>query len=81
VNDSIEYQILNRQPREVWHCSVCKRYRHRDAVKGLLPAICCGQPAKLIDRYSQPIPVTVSERLLAQSAGSWSAPSGRCSNI
>lgn len=59
--DSIEYEIVNWKRREVWHCSVCKRYRHRDAAKELLPAICCGRPAKLIDIYEQPSPLVISE--------------------
>ena len=59
--DSIEYEIVNWKRREVWHCSVCKRYRHRDFQKGLLPAICCAEPAKLIDIYEQPTPFVVSE--------------------
>ena len=61
--DSIEYELVNWEKREVWKCSVCGRYRHRKTVKGIRPAICCGQPAKLIDRYEQPIQVTVSEPL------------------
>lgn len=53
--DSIEYELVNWEPREVWKCQgACKKYRHRQAVKGILPAICCGVPAKLIDRYRQP---------------------------
>ena len=61
MNDSIEYEIVNWSPREVWKCQTCKRYRHRDSVKGLLPAICCGQPAKLVMHYEQPKPFMVSE--------------------
>jgi hypothetical protein len=59
--DSVEYEIVNWTPREVWHCAVCKSYRHRPAAKGLLPAICCGQPAKLITSYSQPKPLQLTE--------------------
>jgi predicted metal-binding protein len=69
--DSIEYEIVNWEKREVWKCQAsCKRYRHRRAMKDLLPAICCGQPAKLMDRYEQPTPLMVSEPLASQSAGS-----------
>lgn len=68
MNDSIEYEIVNWERREVWHCSICNKYRHRRALKGLLPAICCGQPAKLIDRYSQPSPVIVEEPLSSAPA-------------
>lgn len=53
--DSIEYELVNWEPREVWKCQgACKKYRHRKAVKGILPAVCCGVTAKLIDRYRQP---------------------------
>ena len=70
-NDSIEYEIVNWEKREVWKCQGgCQRFRHRPTVKGLMPAICCGHPAKLIDRYSQPRPLIVSEPLARQSAGS-----------
>ncbi len=66
--DSIEYELVNREPREIWKCTgACARYRHRKFQKGLLPAICCGQPAKLIDRYEQPIPVVISEEVPARS--------------
>ena len=63
--DSIEYELVNWEAREVWKCSSCGRYRHRKALFGILPAQCCGQPAILIDRYKQPIDVTVSEPLSA----------------
>jgi len=64
MNDSIEYEILNWESREVWRCQgSCKKYRHRSTVKGILPAVCCGVPAKLIDRYRQPVAFTVSEQL------------------
>jgi hypothetical protein len=43
--DSIEYALINWEAREVWYCSICKRYRHRISRPGLLPAICCGPPA------------------------------------
>lgn len=70
--DSIEYEMVNWEPREVWKCQgECGRYRHRKSIKGILPAVCCGVPAKWIDRYEQPIPITVSELLPgAQSPGS-----------
>jgi hypothetical protein len=64
MNDSIEYELVNWQPREVWKCQGgCGKYRHRNVVKGILPAVCCGVPAKLIDRYSQPVAFTVSDSL------------------
>lgn len=66
MNDSIEYEIVNWSPREVWKCQTCKRYRHRDSVKGLLPAICCGEPAKLVMHYEQPKPFMVSEPIPAE---------------
>ena len=60
--DSIEYELVNWSPREVWKCQgACKKYRHRNAVKGILPAVCCGVPAKLIDRYSQPTSFEVNQ--------------------
>jgi hypothetical protein len=66
MKDSIEYEIVEWEPREVWKCSgQCGRFRHRKTVKGILPAQCCGQPAKLIDRYQQPFEVTVSDSLPA----------------
>jgi hypothetical protein len=68
--DSVEYEITNWSPREVWHCSVCKRYRHRNSAKGLLPTICCGQPAKLVTHYEQPIPFIVSEPIAGPDTGS-----------
>ena len=61
-NDSIEYEILNWEPREVWRClGACGKYRHRKNVKGILPAVCCGVPAKLIDRYQQPTSFEVNQ--------------------
>jgi hypothetical protein len=70
--DSVEYELVNWKPRQVWKCQgACQRFRHRDKIEGQLPAICCGVPAKLITSYSQPIPVQVSEPVgLSQSAGS-----------
>jgi hypothetical protein len=61
--DSIEYELVNWEAREVWKCSKCGRYRHRKAVFGIMPALCCSQPATLIDRYQQPIDITVSQSL------------------
>jgi hypothetical protein len=62
--DSIEYEILNWQPREVWKCQgACAKYRHRRVVKGILPAVCCGVPAKLIDRYQQPTAFQVEQAI------------------
>ena len=61
-NDSIEYEILNWEPREVWRCQgACGKYRHRRRIKGILPAVCCGVPAKLIDRYQQPTSFEVNQ--------------------
>lgn len=60
--DSIEYELVNWEPREVWHCQGgCGKYRHRIAVKGIRPAVCCGVPAKLIDRYQQPTSFEVNQ--------------------
>jgi hypothetical protein len=62
--DSIEYEILNWEPREVWKCQgACGKFRHRRALKGILPAVCCGVPARLWDRYQMPTPFTVSQSL------------------
>jgi predicted metal-binding protein len=62
MNDSIEYELLNWEPREVWRCQGgCGKYRHRRVVKGILPAVCCGVPAKLIDRYQQPTSFEVNQ--------------------
>ena len=66
--DSIEYELVNWEAREVWKCSSCGRYRHRKTVAGILAAQCCGQPAQLVDRYEQPVEITVSQSLSA-SAG------------
>ena len=60
--DSIEYELVNWEPREVWKCQgECGKYRHRSAVKGILPAVCCGVAAKLIDRYRQPTSFEVNQ--------------------
>ena len=60
--DSIEYELVNWEPREVWRCQGgCGKYRHRNAVKGILPAVCCGVAAKLIDRYRQPTSFEVNQ--------------------
>jgi hypothetical protein len=60
--DSIEYELVNWEAREVWRCQGgCGKYRHRNAVKGILPAVCCGVPAKLIDRYQQPTSFEVNQ--------------------
>ena len=62
MNDSIEYELVNWEPREVWKCQgACQKFRHRRAVKGILPAVCCGVPAKLIDRYRQPTSLEVNQ--------------------
>jgi hypothetical protein len=62
MNDSIEYELTNWEPREVWRCQgACGKYRHRRAIKGILPAVCCGVPAKPIDRYQQPTVQQVDE--------------------
>jgi len=57
--DHIEYELTQFESREIWHCSVCGRYRHRCRVVGQLDALCCEQRAKLIDRYEQPVDATV----------------------
>jgi hypothetical protein len=68
--DFIEYELVNWEAREVWKCQgQCGKYRHRREVKGTLTAICCGVPAKLVDRYKQPTPFTVSEPLTSPPAG------------
>lgn len=59
--DSIEYELINYEPREVYYCGVCERFRHRTVRPGILPAICCGQPARLFDRYEQPVRVNIIE--------------------
>jgi predicted metal-binding protein len=56
MSDSIEYEIVKFESREVWKCAgQCGRFRHRRSVSGILPAVCCQAPARLIDRYEQPI--------------------------
>ena len=66
--DSIEYELVNWEKREVWKCQGdCKKFRHRRVLKGILPAVCCGVPAKLIDRYEQPRPYVI-EQVLPQPA-------------
>jgi hypothetical protein len=69
--DSIEYELVNWKARQVWKCQgECQRFRHRDTIKGQLPAICCGVPAKTVTSYFQPSPVQVSEPVrLSQSTG------------
>lgn len=61
--DSIEYTLTNWEAREVWHCAACRRYRHRATRPGILPAVCCGQPAQLIDRYQQPVEIVIEEQV------------------
>lgn len=57
--DSIEYELTHFESRTVWKCAVNGHYRHRKEAPGSQPAICCGRPAKLVDRYEQPIDVEV----------------------
>jgi hypothetical protein len=66
--DSIAYELVNFEPREVYHCGICKRYRHRTVHPGILPAICCGQPAVLFDRYEQPVRVNIVEPIVQKSS-------------
>ena len=33
----IGYDWTELEPRELWHCSVCKQYRHRRHLTGLRP--------------------------------------------
>ena len=66
--DSIEYTLMNEEPREVYYCAACGRYRHRAVRPGQLPALCCGQPARLWDKYSQPVEVTINEPIIAPSS-------------
>jgi hypothetical protein len=61
MTDSIEYELMNFEPREVYHCAICKRFRHRTVRPGIMPAICCGQPARLFDKYKQPVRVNICE--------------------
>lgn len=78
MTDSIEYTLTNWEPREVWRCTgACKRFRHRPARPGILPAICCGQPAQLWDRYQQPVEVVIEEQVsppLSQSLPAAQSP-------
>jgi len=68
VTDSICYELVNETPREVWKClGACQRFRHRTVRPGILPAICCGVPARLWDRYSQPEVVNISEPIVSVS--------------
>jgi predicted metal-binding protein len=63
--DSIAYEVMKEEPREVWKClGKCGRFRHRRALPGLAPAICCGEQARLFDRYSQPIEIEIEERIV-----------------
>ena len=61
MNDYIEYELMSFESREVWHCTLCKRFRHRAIRPGIRPAICCGQPARLFDRYEQPSRVNITD--------------------
>jgi hypothetical protein len=62
--DSIAYALMKEEPRKVWNClGQCGRFRHRQALPDLLPAVCCGKPARLFDRYSQPIVVEIEDVL------------------
>jgi hypothetical protein len=71
IADSISYTLMREEPREVWKCTgACGRFRHRTVRPGILPAICCGQPARLWDRYSQPIEIEIEERVTACGARS-----------
>jgi hypothetical protein len=64
VMDSISYELMNEEPREVWQCEgECGQYRHRRVMPGILPAVHCGEPARLVMRYSQPIPVTIEQEI------------------
>jgi hypothetical protein len=68
--DSIEYTLTSWEPREVLRCTgTCKRFRHRTARPGLLPAICCGKTARLWDRYEQPVEVDISESITEPNEG------------
>lgn len=57
-------ELMDWEEMEVWQCRVCDRYRHRRALIGmnLMPAICCGQQARLIDRYRKPEPIEVRRK-------------------
>jgi hypothetical protein len=65
--DTVGYELLNYAPHELYHCSTCRCYRHRRVVKGQRPAICCGKPAKLLDKYSQPTLIIVEQAVDGES--------------
>jgi hypothetical protein len=67
--DSIEYELVNFESREIWKClGKCGRFRHRAARPGILPAVCCSQPARLFDRYEQPTIVNISEPIISTAS-------------
>ena len=43
----LEYELVKWEPRTVWCCGACGGFRHHREFEELLPAICCGQPARL----------------------------------
>lgn len=69
MEDSIEYELMNFIPRELYHCPNCRRYRHRTVRPGILPAICCGHVLEVFDRYEQPVRVNIREPITASPAG------------
>lgn len=65
--DSIEYQMVNYAPHELYYCAHCGRYRHRKVLKGQLPAVCCEYRAKLVDTYQQPTVIVIVQPVAAGS--------------
>lgn len=67
--DSVSYTLIREEPREVWKCTGrCGKFRHRAARAGILPAICCGEPAQFWDRYRQPVEIEIEEHITASDA-------------
>jgi hypothetical protein len=60
--DWIEDELTTSEKRTVWKCRVNGHYRHRKEASGAPAAICCGQPAVLIDTYEHPLDRTVSDQ-------------------
>jgi hypothetical protein len=69
MTDSIGYELITEIQREVWKCQgACGKFRHRTVRPGILPAICCGVPARLWDRYLYPEIVNIEEPVVSRSA-------------
>jgi len=66
--DSIAYELVKEEPRELWNClGRCGRFRHYRSLPDLAPAICCGKPARLFDRYRQSMVIEIEERFVAEN--------------